>query len=556
MWVRVRTFFFLVVLVFATPLHAQVTPSVAGPSPALYAAPFYTCVQNYYVSPTGNDANAGTSAAPWLTIQHADTGAGGRVAGDCVNVEPGTYASGSSITHGGSAATTTGYVVYRCTELDACKITESDHGFQIIPPGVQGTGGPGPNFIVIDGFELAASSEVTYGIGIVTWDNQPGSEDTLGSHHIWALNNLVHGYGESGVSMNDGEYFYVIHNTVYNNANVTCDAQGSGITLVSMKALSGYTPTAMDTGWGFRNVVEFNESYNNIITACGIASSPYDTDGNGIIFDTWDGSGTTYGPYAGSALAAFNIVYQNGAKGIQIFRNSAATIVIANNTAYDNNLDPFNPGGATGEINLNGSVNTTVINNIAYPVPATSPSDPRCQGVNYSVSPWNLPWACPLQVNSAIQTGPYNGSGGTDISVINSGNTFANNVTYGGTPPWGWGPLGNSIYVGGGSTDSMNCSTGSNPNQCNVNPQLAAPASANLGLLTGSPAIGRGQSETYLPAQAADTGACYHTLAPCPGAGDPELTVTTVGNGTVTSAEGNINCGSTCKRRSGQRHAP
>jgi len=302
----VRIYLFLFLLGFAAPLHAQATASEVGPSPAQYAAPFYTCVRNYYVSPTGNDANAGTSAAPWLTIQHADTAAGGRVAGDCVNVEPGTYPSGSSITHSGNAATATGYVVYRCTQLDACTITESDHGFQIFPPGARGTGDPGPDFVVIDGFELAAISEVGFGQGIAVEDNE-SPENSFGSHHIWVLNNLIHGYGQSGVQMNDGEYFYVLHNTIYNNANVSCGAQGSGISLSALKAASGYTPTAMDTAWGFRNVVEFNESYNNTLTQCGTASNPYNTDGNGIIFDTWDGSGTTFGPYAGSALAATEV---------------------------------------------------------------------------------------------------------------------------------------------------------------------------------------------------------------------------------------------------------
>ena len=48
----------------------------------------------YYVAVTGNDASAGTAAAPWRTLQHAAD----RVApGDTVVIQPGTYAGG--ITH-------------------------------------------------------------------------------------------------------------------------------------------------------------------------------------------------------------------------------------------------------------------------------------------------------------------------------------------------------------------------------------------------------------------------------------------------------------------------
>src|SRR4029077_3184689 len=46
-------------------------------------------LNSYFVSPTGNDNNAGTSAAPWLTLQQA---ADQVVAGDVVTVEAGTYA--------------------------------------------------------------------------------------------------------------------------------------------------------------------------------------------------------------------------------------------------------------------------------------------------------------------------------------------------------------------------------------------------------------------------------------------------------------------------------
>src|SRR5438445_11089247 len=42
----------------------------------------------YYVSTTGNDANAGTLSAPWRTIQHA---ANSVHPGDTVQVEGGVY---------------------------------------------------------------------------------------------------------------------------------------------------------------------------------------------------------------------------------------------------------------------------------------------------------------------------------------------------------------------------------------------------------------------------------------------------------------------------------
>ena len=65
-----------------------------GPGQArrLFAKPYYTCLRNFYVATTGNDANDGSRAHPWRTIQHANDIA--PRAGDCINVLPGVYASG------------------------------------------------------------------------------------------------------------------------------------------------------------------------------------------------------------------------------------------------------------------------------------------------------------------------------------------------------------------------------------------------------------------------------------------------------------------------------
>jgi hypothetical protein len=86
-------------------------------------------VKNDDVSLPGSDSNSGaTPAGAWLTLQHANNV--GRTAGDCVNVEPGTYAHGVKINTGGKLASKTGYVVWRCVKMDACIVTDVAAGNQ------------------------------------------------------------------------------------------------------------------------------------------------------------------------------------------------------------------------------------------------------------------------------------------------------------------------------------------------------------------------------------------------------------------------------------------
>jgi parallel beta-helix repeat protein len=479
----------------ATPIA---TPAqLPGPSASLFANPPYTCVHNYYVATNGNDANPGTQASPWLTIQNADTAAGGRVAGDCVNVAAGTYAAGVQPTHGGNLASPTGYVVYRCQTLDGCKITAS--GGNAGPAFNISSSGSGPNHLVLDGFELAASSKTLYGVGAEVYF--PDGNDTGGttSHHIWIINNIIHGYGQAGVGTGGGEYVYFLHNLAYGNTNTACSAQGSGIGIVIARAITGYTPTTADLAWApFHNVVEWNVTYDNIINQCGTASDPYDTDGNGIIMDTFNNAGSTNVVYPYQTLVANNVSYNNGGKGVHIFRSDNVTV--ANNTAYDNNLDPFNDGIGRGEIDSVESQNNVFLNNIAYPVPATSGSDPRCEGVDYT----NLaPYTCPLMTNVAFD-------GVSTPGTVS--NVWSNNISFGGAPPYGWGPDGNVML----SPDTMNCSAGTDPNQCNVDPKFSSVTNSNFALQPGSPAIGYGQSEPYLPASPLDAGACSSSFTTCP----------------------------------------
>jgi serralysin len=344
---------------------------------------------------------------------------------------------------------------------------------------------------------------------VKVWDgNESGTTAKNSSHHVWVINNIIHGYGQTGVQMNDGEFFYTIHNTIYDNAHATCDAQGSGISYVVLKAFGGYKPTADDktnpspligslvTGSSFfHNAVEWNVVYDNALTQCGTASSATDTDGNNIIMDTLNNSGSTGVPYPDATLVAFNVVYNAGGGGVHVFNSEYVTV--ANNSCFNNYLDPYNNGSERACIDSTGSYGDTFINNIAVAIPA---SHTNCA---YTTAPYAM-W------NNAFIGSPPSSSATPD--------TFSNNISdiLGGTSCQG------EVLMNNG--DAYSCTS----NKCKTIPgwvnvgttaagtETAPPVGVNFALATSSPAIGYGQTQSYLPPQSVDVGACSHTFATCP----------------------------------------
>ena len=466
-----------------------------GPSAALFAAPFYSCLRNFYVATNGDDANSGATEAPWRTLQRADWG---RTAGDCINAAPGVYPRGVVIRNGGKRAEATGYVVYRCQQLDACKITANGGN---AAPVFNLTSPNGPNYVVIDGFEMAAARHQIYASGLAIGDNAVGGPTVNHSaHHVWFMNNIVHGFGEEGIGIGRSDWTFILHNAVYDNSRATCDAQGSGISIVVPAVTPNYTPTADDLKWApFHIVVAWNVVHDNQLMNCGNASNPSDTDGNGIIMDTFNGDGIDNQWYTAQSLVANNIAYDNGGAGIYIFRSSYITV--ANNTAYNNHLDPWDQGVPRGEIDNSGGFKNTFINNVALATPAADIADPRCMGANYGRGPAR----CPLMANVAFLAGNAGG-------VVNANNTFANNIFWNGSKLDIGGSDPKRIGVATFDADAYSCAS----NKCNVDPRLADPSGHNFGLSGDSPAIGYGQARDFLPDQDVDAGACHHGLTQCP----------------------------------------
>ena len=452
-----------------------------GVSAALYANPYYTCSANYYVATTGSDAANGTSlGTAWQTIAHAD--AVSRSAGDCINVQPGTYSEGNRyLTQGGTSASATGYVTYRCATLNGCTITNNTGAFLAATNNTST-----PSYLIFDGFNLASSS-YTGGFSIGIGCAFPASGTNAGCHHWWVINNAINGYGQTGLQLNGGDYMYSIHNKITNSSQGCSVAQGSAISYVGQRFVVSYTPTADDTnnpkmgivgpGFPFTYAILFNNMSNNFVGCTG-----GNTDGNAVIIDSSYGNGAAV-QFTNQGLIAQNVGYNNGAKCIWIFYS--VNVTSANNSCYNDNLDTYNSGTARGEIGSQNAFGDFFVNNLVYAIQGSSP----------------------LNSNTGF---------GLSGTVGHAAETSATNITYCSTG-------GNCNYAVTNAT--FDCVSA---NKCNVIPnwvnvgnsspgtESTQPVGVNFALSNSSAAIGYATSETYLYPESVDVGACSHLLASCP----------------------------------------
>lgn len=479
-----------------------------GPSAALYAGhPYYTCSTNYYVSTSGNSTNNGTSpGTPWdiVTASGKTTGPG-----SCVNIAPGLYTISDSVgpANGGNLASTTGYVVWRCTTMpfgfnssgvlqgegsaNSCHIKNSGSNFFVFGINLN------TSFVMVDGLELDGSGILSDCLDISAANNTPaqaGKQD-----HIWIMNSDLHGCGQSGIQVLAQDWFFAIHNVWHDNSNVA--NMGSGYSDFVPVGVSGYTPTTQDqlfhsntTGLQYHKVILYNVGYHNFNGYSGA------TDGEGIILDTYGHNQSPYGcasypgavcPYTFPTLVMGNVMYYNGGNGIEAFSwdlpaggFATAPVTIVNNTMYDNNWDTAITGTFRGGGLANAAVHGTWINNIAIAVAGT----PTC--------------------NSSGISCPFVGE-----TTATSNNLWQTNFSY---------PGDDNLFDG---TFNTYPTTGTNHNTDGINPNLTSvtpnSTSNNFQPLSGSAVIGAGQAfDLWQQSGTVDAGACVFSspgpLTHCP----------------------------------------
>jgi len=359
-----------------------------------------TSGSSYYVSTTGNDANDGTLASPFKTIQKAlDV-----VSPACtIYVRSGTYKEHLYWKNSG----TVGNII----------TIQNYNGEKVYLNGASGGTNDNENimftisnmsYITIDGFiihnNIRAYAEGIYfngkGTDItikncelydISWTNDtsamPTSDDnahamvfvgsqatsinnvTIENCHI---HNCITGYSEGLTMVGNVEYFTIINNTVNDITNIGIDLAGYW----------SWTGAPASVNYARNGLVKGNTVYNctsPVATSGGIYcdGAQYITIENNIVYGNPVGIdiGMENNDTITGSVARNNLIYNNKESGIFFGAYASGGLltnsIIEGNTLYNNDMGHA-MGDWTGEIYLNKTKDCKIINNIIYPRDATN----------------------------------------------------------------------------------------------------------------------------------------------------------------------------------------
>ncbi len=279
----------------------------------------------YFVSSQGNDANAGTSAAPWLTLQNA---ADSVAAGDTVIVRAGTYV-GFDLRSDGTAASRITFSAEPGVLINQRNVRTPD-----------GINLEGADYVTIEGFTVVGMPRTgirsVLNTGVIVRHNRCDQNNTWGILTGFSENILIEGNECSRSAVEHGVY---VSNSADNptvRGNVLWGNNANGL------HVNGDIEAGGGDGIISGALVENNTIYDN-----GRAG------GSGINCDGVQ-----------SSLIRNNLLYNNHASGISLYRinggGGSIGNVVVNNTVL---------AAADGRWALNiigGSTSNTVRNNILY----------------------------------------------------------------------------------------------------------------------------------------------------------------------------------------------
>ena len=301
-----------------------------------------------YTTAVGNDANPGTAAAPFLTINHAISVA---VAGDMIYVDVGTYAETVLVT---KALTFKGakFGVDARTRSGSESIISSSNASGSIQIGpVAGT-------VTVDGFTVSGSPVIALQVtgvttNVIVRNNIFNSATTDGINFFRAQNatveyNWVKGAGTSGITAGDD-----------NGTPSTLDGVLTTATIRYNKVEnSQYGITGYQTG----STISYNEVIGNATLGAGIGGQFYTTTiSNNIVHGYTNGAGIAFNnplstnrANSHDVTATQNKVYGNS---VGIYVNQP--LATLNNVVHNNNISGNTSYGAAMDVGASGTLDAT-----------------------------------------------------------------------------------------------------------------------------------------------------------------------------------------------------
>ncbi|MDN4602356.1 right-handed parallel beta-helix repeat-containing protein [Paenibacillus sp. F6_3S_P_1C] len=457
---------------------------------------------DYYVATSGNDSNAGTSSAPWKTLQHA---ADAVPAGSTVHVRGGVYNQKLKITRSGSASQ--GPIVFTNDGTEAPIID----GTGLSVSGIEGLIDlTDVNYVTIQGFEIRNYTTATkdvmpvgiYVHGSGSFINLSGNKvhdikntatptgsDLLGrdahgiavygtkapdSIHDITINgnelyNLVLGSSESLVLNGNVDTFSVTNNVIHDNDNIGID-------------LIGYEGKAPNTAYDqVRNgLVKGNRVYN-------ISSNNNPSYGKSLPNNSNAADGI-YVDGGKDSIIEQNYSYNNDI-GIEIASEhagkSTSNITVRSNAVYNNRLTGIAMGGY--DTKRGSTVNCKIVNNTVYK------NDTLGDGSGQLYVQFDTQ-------NNVIKNNIFVASS-TDVLIYNeytknSGNVVDYNLYFApagsSEASWTWK---NKDYTG---FSAYKAGTGNDAHSLFIDPKFVNASGYDFHLQSSSPAIDTGNTDTAI----------------------------------------------------------
>lgn len=364
----------------------------------LLALPLITAIGSagaatYYVAPTGNDGAAGTQAAPWKSLAHAQQAA---KPGDTVYLRGGTYAFSAATTTCATRRATVSGVVF-------------DKGGQPGQP-IRYWAYPGETPVLdfsamkddcrVKGIEVTGDWIHLKGLEVTGAPQQPGNRlnhESWGiwinaSHGIYEQLNLHHNMGP-GLFIKDGGDNLVLNSDSHHNydpytsngAGQSADGFGAHVsaghpgnvfrgcrawanTDDGFDLINAYSPVTIESSWAW------DHGY-----LPGTRTSLPAGNGNGI---KAGGYGGKYVPNGVKHVVRFSVAFGNKVNGFYANHHPLA-LDFYNNTAFANGTD-FNMLGIAPD---GAPVNLGILRNNLSPAPRASQ---KVDGADSASNAWDL----------------------------------------------------------------------------------------------------------------------------------------------------------------------